>query len=258
MNAVTIRLTDVDDRVWRRIKSISEEVQRVEMIALGIAEPQLLALEPPERLGPDAQQPVRPLSQDENPRLTPLVRSTYLQRKRSHITSLLQRAPSRPFLRYRLPTPLSALIEATTDKWGPRRYPISTKPLYTTDDTDLSRPLPTPSSPERPRKKRRKEDKPEVTFEMPVSLDALDERVAEGAMRGTTKRERGRGAPKAGEGKRKAGARAVAGRVCEGCAGVGLKVWRRGPGGKGTCELLVSRRITKAHRYGASVLSLWG
>ncbi|CAD6572237.1 MAG: hypothetical protein TREMPRED_000482 [Tremellales sp. Tagirdzhanova-0007] len=83
------------------------------------------------------------------------------------------------------------------------------------------------------KKKRRMEGEPEVTFELPVSLDALDERVAEGAMRGVTKRGRGRGG-KADGSPRKRVERGPPDRACEGCGRIGLKVWRQGPGGKRT------------------------
>jgi hypothetical protein len=70
-----------------------------------------------------------------------------------------------------------------------------------------------------------------VTFEMPVSLDALDERVEAGAARGLSKRGRAKGAAVV-----RKFPRGTAGALCEGCARRGLKVWRRGPNGRGTRE----------------------
>jgi len=251
LHAVTIRLSDINDRVWRRVKWIMEEVERAEMAADGETEPKLPAADSTPTIGNSADfaQPALSASASTDPsrppsaKVIPLPRSTYLHKKRSRFQSLLRRVPPRPFLRYRLPQPIPSLIEATSDKWAPRPYPISTKPLYTTDDADLQLHLPlppTPSSPGTSKKRRRKEDEPEVTFEMPVSLDALDERVAEGAMRSLGARGRGRGRGRGGgggkvdDGRRRYGKRAVPGRVCEGCGGEGLKIWRRGPGGKGT------------------------
>ena len=247
LHAVTIRLNDVDDRAWRRMKSVMEEVERVDMVSLGEAEPELLVIEytsaptpgiqtgeAPGIASVPASQAVLPSAPRPGPtKITPLLRSTYIQRKRSRFQALLRRIPPRPFLRYRLPSPLPSLVEATSDKWALRPYPISTKP---TDETDLPLPAPTPSSPEMSKKKRRKEEEPEVTFEMPVSLDALAERVAEGARKGLGKKGRGRGVGTDENGRRTHAKRSLPGRICEGCGKEGRKVWRRGPGGKGTRE----------------------
>ena len=252
LHAVTIRLEGLNDRIWRRMQYVTEEVERVEMITLGEAEPDLLdegtkysaeiSIVPPSASAPNpvSNIPTGPPNPSRSPmtRLPALLRSTFLQRKRSRFQSLLKRAPPRPFLRYRLPTVLPSLVEATSDRWVPRSYPLSTKPLYSTDGADLALPLPITAFAdlEGSKKRRRNEIEPEVTFEMPVSLDALDERVAEGAMREMSKGKRGRGKGNADDGRKRSTKRIVPGRVCEGCAGHGLKVWRRGPGGKGTRE----------------------
>ncbi|CAK9786214.1 unnamed protein product [Cutaneotrichosporon oleaginosum] len=170
------------------------------------------------------------------PPLPPLVRETWLARKKSLFTDLLARVGLRRFPRFRIETTNSTLVDFTTDKWAPRPYHLTTRPLYARDaDSDDELPVvprrvelsPSPDL-EGHTKKRRKEVSA-VTFEMPVSLDALDERVEAGAARGLSKRGRAKGAAVV-----RKFPRGTAGAPCEGCARRGLKVWRRGPNGRGT------------------------
>ncbi|WVR05973.1 hypothetical protein IAU60_003001 [Kwoniella sp. DSM 27419] len=178
-----------------------------------------------------------------------VLRDVYMDRKKSYFSSLLSRVPARAFLRSRVsPPPPQELVEATTDKWAPRPYPISTKPLYmpyADDEGDEAGPREIELSPE-PKGKKRKAAEETVTFEMPVSLDSLDERVEEGAKRAIGRRGRGgrvsfararnsaTAMEGAEEGRKKKGKRGTEKGTCEGCAREGIKVWRRGPGGRGT------------------------
>ena len=249
VHPVTIRLGEIDDRAWRRIKHVLDEVERTEMVTLGVTRSASIRAEsatpievPSDPNNSDLSKsaalqtaPVPLFSAPFKPGFHP--RSIYTQRKRSYFKNLLLRNPRRRFLRQRLPSPLLSLIEATSDRWAARPYPISTKALYTTDGGYAVPTLPVPNSPEPLKKKRRVEGEPEVTFELPVSLDALDERVAEGAMRGLTKRGRGRGG-RTDSTKRKYAERAPLDRACEGCGRVGRKLWRPGPGGKRTRQLI--------------------
>ena len=247
LQAVTIRLEDVDDRIWRRMKAIMAEVERSELKALAESEP--ASIRAPEA-GRNAKDPVLldpsstsasesmkhnvlPSPQTLTLEQVSQLRSIYFKRKCENFQRLLLRVPLRAFLSFRLPSVLPALAEASTDRWTLRPYPISTKPLYETDHTDGAHAPSVSIHPDMSRKRRRKEEEPEVTFEMPVSLDALDEKVAEGARRSVSKRGRGRGRGVLDAGKRKPRKSAL-GRICQGCGREDVKVWRRGPGGKGT------------------------
>ncbi|WWD17789.1 hypothetical protein CI109_102231 [Kwoniella shandongensis] len=262
VQALTIRLSGIDDAVWKKIKGVMEEVERVDMEVMAKDDPELVKDEEdkPEFLTSTSGQVITPVRQDGQaaPQITPVVappslppglfglstrvleviRPIYLAKKKALFSSLLKRVPPRTFLTTRLPPPPPPeLVDATTDKWAPRPYPISTKPLYTVeaDDQDDEGPAaeiqlsPEPSS--KGKKRKAGETEPEVMFEMPVSLEALDERVEEGAKKGLgRKNARGSGA---GPIKRKT-KRGVEKGICEGCAREGIKVWRRGPTGKGT------------------------
>ncbi|BEI87904.1 uncharacterized protein CcaverHIS019_0106220 [Cutaneotrichosporon cavernicola] len=170
------------------------------------------------------------------PALPPLVKETWLARKKSLLTSLLSRVGPRRFPRFRLETTISAMVDFTSDKWAPRPYHLTTRPLYARDvESDDEIPVAprrielSPSPDLEGHSKKRRKEVSAVTFEMPVSLDALDERVEAGAARGLSKRGRAKGAAIV-----RKFPRGTAGAMCEGCAKRGLKVWRRGPGGRGT------------------------
>lgn len=177
--------------------------------------------------------------------LPPVVRETWLARKKTAFHSLLTRVGQRRFPRFRLETTISTLVDFTADKWAPRPYHMTTRPLYARepspeeDEEGTAEPQRrvelelSPSPDLEGHTKRRKKEVSDVTFEMPVSLDALDERVEAGAARGLKRPRggRGRGVPIV-----RKFPRGTAGAQCEGCAKFGLKVWRRGPGGRGTRE----------------------
>jgi len=115
-------------------------------------------------------------------------------------------------------------VEATNDKWGPRAYPISTKALYNRDGDYDGQPISLESV--APKRGNKRAVEPDVTFEIPVSLDQLDEMVAENALKG----KKGKGM----DGRKRTGKRWVAGTVCEGCGRGDKRVWRSGPGGPRT------------------------
>lgn len=176
--------------------------------------------------------------------LAPEVRETWLSRKKEHFTSLLSRVGERVFPRFRVEETIPLITEATADKWALRPYHMTTRPLYTRDAGEEEEGEEfVPLSPELAASKRgRKEPEPTVTFEMPVSLDALDERVEAGAAVSLSRRGRGRGSAPVRKFRR-----GTAGAICEGCGKPGLKVWRRGPNGRGTREyslLRVCRELT--------------
>lgn len=214
-------------------------------------------LQTPVRNALPVRPPFRPLP---SPAELRLLNKIYDERKRDRFARLLKRVKPRSFLRFRVPQVDPVIRDALSDKWAPRPYPITTKPLYNPAEEDS-----TMDQPEMPDfeflepskgKKRKKDEQEEVfAYEMPVSLDALDELVEEGAARLTGgRRGRGRGggmrggrSARANDGpsveidengnvRRRYGKRSKPGAVCEGCAGQGLRVWRRGPGGKGTRE----------------------
>ena len=122
---------------------------------------------------------------------------------------------------------------------------MSTRPLYLTSpppegegegELEEEEIVPQP-------KRKRGQAEEEVMFEMPVSLDMLDERVEAGAKKSVNRRV---GKLKLGKLKepkltlsgrvKNVGKRSKPGMVCEGCARTDQKVWRKGPGGKGTRE----------------------
>ncbi|TYJ57547.1 hypothetical protein B9479_001629 [Cryptococcus floricola] len=228
LRVATIRLGEVDDNLWRRLKSIVEQVEREEMaqlVANGVI---------PRPPAPAAGQPTL------HPSSIATVRAAYKTHKTSIFSSLTPRTRApRKFLRMRLPSPPPALVDASVDRMAPRSYPISTKPLYHADETDgdQQRVSIIRLTPEIDlgdglgRKGKKKKAETQVEFEMPVSLEALDERVEAGAKKALGKRGRASGGEGARKEKQKRG---VEGGVCEGCAREGIKVWRRGPTGKGT------------------------
>ena len=246
VQAVTIRLEGLDDRAWARVKRIAEMVETAEMKAMGDDEPSLLE----QRTQPQSTTsatPQGPMTKPSfNPSLHPRLRRAYSDRRRARFERLLQRVPPRTFPKYRLVSARTDIIEGTTERWGPRPYPLSTKPLYLTSPPPEGegRMIEADFLPPPPKKKRNQIEEEQVMFEMPVSLDQLDERVEQGARRSVSKRGGKLGRPRKLEdpNKKRYGKRYVMGRICEGCGGEGLKVWRRGPGGKGTCELDVRSR----------------
>jgi hypothetical protein len=123
--------------------------------------------------------------------------------------------------------PRPDIIDATTDKWAPKPYHISTKALGNRENDYDDQVIPLASETQ-PKKGNKKALEPEVTFEMPVSLDQLDEMVAENALKG----KRGKGE----DGRKGKGRRWVPGTICQGCGLANKRVWRSGPGGKSTCE----------------------
>lgn len=154
--------------------------------------------------------------------------AAYNELRRVRFEALLARVPARRFLQIKA-DPDSAVIEAMTDKWALRPYQMSNRAHVEEPEERIA-----------PPPKKRKEVEPAVTFEMPVSFDALDERLEEGVFatgrRGRASgRGRGGGRRLDGQPKKHRGA----GRTdvpCEGCGLEGLKVWRRGPGGATTCK----------------------
>lgn len=267
LQPMTIRLSGMDDHAWSRMKQIVDIVEMAELEVLGRKEPELLVVPevtglPAANSAPPHTSQLPPSSQPPHPLALQQVRETYLTRKKARFARLLGRVPSRSFLRLRTERADPALAEALSDKWAPRPYTITTKSLYTRspppdDGPELA--YANPYSPEKPAKKRKSNaNEPAVAFEMPVSLDALDERVEEGA-KFAVGRRRGRpsgdkaprksgagrppksrasvGGENGEEGSKKLGSRSKAGAICEGCASTSVKVWRKGPGGKGTCEL---------------------
>ncbi|ORY33713.1 hypothetical protein BCR39DRAFT_518739 [Naematelia encephala] len=230
LQPITIRLSEVEDRVWWRMKSVMNAVDFWEQRHLADDEPDLQSDVPGPT--PDPQTTSVPPVLRFDPSKHARLREVLGERKRRRFEALVSRVPPRRFLRTRLPDVPKDIIDASTDRWAPRPYPISTKPLYTRspppEDEEVPVRLP---SPDMSKKRKRGEAEEEVMFEMPVSLDQLDERVEEGAMRGMPGRKRG-GAVK------KVNKRGEAGRTCEGCARNDVKVWRRGPGGRGTlCQV---------------------
>jgi hypothetical protein len=197
IQAVTVTLEGLDDAAWKSMKTVMEEAEHADM-----------------------------KSADE-----------YRALRKERFTALLKRVPPRRFLQTRTHAIDPAITDAMTDKYALRPYRMSN----TAHTDDIEKP---PSPP-----RKRKALEPEVTFEMPVSFDELDELVEEGAHLVGSKR--GRGGAKA-RGRARGNGRKVDGRStrvfvtpcrvgfpCEGCGTMGTsknKVWRRGPGGRGTCE----------------------
>ncbi|KAK8866013.1 hypothetical protein IAR55_001164 [Kwoniella newhampshirensis] len=257
---LTIRLSGIEDGVWKKMKNLMYEVEKVEMETMMKNEPELLeglegqlqvvdtvsgAFETPSQreeqsispnitVSPSVASPSTPTAL--HVKVLETLRPAYLAKKKSLFSSLLTRVTARSFLTTRLPPPPPPeLVEATTDKWAPRPYPISTKPLYTVEADEEGEEggavHEIQLSPEPKGKKKKAGEEGEVMFEMPVSLEALDERVEEGAKKGLGRKgARGTGAAPV---KRKT-KRGVEKGICEGCARENIKVWRRGPTGKGT------------------------
>ncbi|WVO12989.1 hypothetical protein L204_100598 [Cryptococcus depauperatus] len=232
LNAVTVRLGEIDDNLWRRIKTIMSTVERTEIKSLADAGKLLL----PKILAASEDE----LVSKAHPADNPVVKAAYLKYKQNLFSLLTPRARRpRRFLRTRLSSPPSDLIDATFDRMGPKPYPVSTKPLYHVEEVDVDDSLaPVRLSPELNlgdglgrRKKKGKEET--VTFEMPLSLTALDERVEAGAKKVLGKRGRKSGGG-SDDRKKEKQKRPYARGICEGCAKEGIKVWRRGPNGKGT------------------------
>lgn len=225
VHAVTIRLSDVTEHTWQRLKTINGMATNAEMKSLSEYSPQLMpSTETPPAGGfPGSEASAIP------PRLSPFLPSPelrfgYTARKKTFFRRMLARVPTRKFLQYRLPDYRADIVEATTDKWGPRAYPISTKALYNRDGDYDGQPI--TLSPVAPKRGNKRVAEPDVTFELPVSLDQLDEMVAENALKG----KKGKGM----DGRKRTGKRWVAGTVCEGCGRGDKRVWRSGPGGTRT------------------------
>ena len=229
LQPVTIRLSGIDDKVWHQMKSIISVVEQADVQAIALQETATSARKE------ESQAPT--MDAASLAAALPKSRETWGERRRARFRDLLRRVPSRKFLRMRVDVPPSDILEATSDRFALRPYPLSTKALYSASPPpDDALGVPITLSPELSASKR-KGPEPTITFEMPVSLDYLDERVEEGA-RGLTKKAAKKGEALKADGTpdlRKRGLkRGVAGRLCEGCAREGLKVWRMGPGGPST------------------------
>jgi len=257
VRAVTIRLEGVDDAAWNKMRWVMDHIDGVEMKALGVARPDLLETSvtgpaTAETAAPAAANaanaanvapagtPTRPpIPKPFDPSLHPRLRKAYDEYRQHRIERLLQRVPSRTFPKFRLPGPRTDIKDAMADRWAPRKYPMSTRPLYLTSPPPEGAEYEEEEVVPQPKRKRGQAEE-EVMFEMPVSLDMLDERVEAGAKKSVNRRvgklKLGKNKPQ-GEGRVKnVGKRSKPGMVCEGCARTDQKVWRKGPGGKGTCE----------------------
>ncbi|WVW82399.1 hypothetical protein I302_104406 [Kwoniella bestiolae CBS 10118] len=287
LQPVTIRLTDISDEVWKKMRDLMEVTERHEIELMFRKEPGFFdgvdleneqptqARQSPSTI-PDNHPPVPPTpSRGLSSKILASLRPTYLARKISLFNALLQRVPGRSFLTRRLPPPPpDEIVEATSDKWAARPYPISTKPLYLPGGEDnqdeegemqgreieLSPP---------PNNKKKKGEEEKITFELPVSYDLLDEQVERGVRRellnpkGRRGRRKSLGLGRAGGGneeglgeKKVREKRGVQNGVCEGCGRVGIKVWRRGPGGRGTLcnacgDLFVAKQLPPLKKPGA-------
>jgi hypothetical protein len=225
VQAITIRLEHVSDHTWQRLKTINGMVTTAEMKALSEQSPHLMD-KVDFHSEPNVTSPVVPTVPVQF-QPTARLREEYTERKRNLFRRLLKRVPPRRFLRYRIETPRPDIIDATTDKWAPKPYHISTKALGNRENDYDDQVIPLASETQ-PKKGNKKALEPEVTFEMPVSLDQLDEMVAENALKG----KRGKGE----DGRKGKGRRWVPGTICQGCGLANKRVWRSGPGGKSTCE----------------------
>jgi len=277
VRAVTIRLEGVDDTAWTKMRWVMDHIDGVEMKALGAARPDLLEASVtapasptppapvPTSTGGTSSAPARtpapvpdstpiptatpsaprpPVPKPFDPTLHPRLRKAYDEYRRIRVQGLLARVASRTFPKYRLPA-RTDIKDALSDRWAPRKYPMSTRPLYLTSpppegegegELEEEEIVPQP-------KRKRGQAEEEVMFEMPVSLDMLDERVEAGAKKSVNRRV---GKLKLGKLKepkltlsgrvKNVGKRSKPGMVCEGCARTDQKVWRKGPGGKGTRE----------------------
>ncbi|KAK4686268.1 hypothetical protein P7C73_g3863, partial [Tremellales sp. Uapishka_1] len=205
LHPITLKLGDVSDRTWYKIRTVMELIDREELKVL--AEEEKESLLP----APDGE------AKDKLMQTIARLREMLAQRKKEtfkHLASIMGQTavPPRKFLRYRVEDAPSDIQEATADRFAPRPYVLSTK--Y------QSAPSPPPED-LAPQPKKRRVEEPTVTFEMPMSFDELDQNVEKSALGKVAKTKR-------------VGKRGRDGRTCEGCAGTMLKVWRRGPGGKGT------------------------
>jgi len=226
VHAVTIRLSDVTEHTWQRLKTINGMATTAEMKSLSEHSPHLMPATdtPPPPAGPSGSQAASIPPRLPSFQPTPELRYEYTARKKTFFRKMLARVPARKFLQYRLPDYRPDIVEATTDKWGPRPYPISTKAQYNRDGDYDGQPI--TLSPVAPKRGNKRVAEPDVTFELPVSLDQLDEMVAENALKG----KKGKGM----DGRKRTGKRWVAGTVCEGCGRGDKRVWRSGPGGTRT------------------------
>ena len=106
---------------------------------------------------------------------------------------------------------------------------MSTRPLYLTSpppDADHTyEDVPQP-------KRKRGQAEEDVMFEMPVSLDMLDQHVEQGAKKSVNRRVGKLRMEKPN--KKRHGKRYVMGTTCEGCGNNTIRVWRMGPNGPKT------------------------
>lgn len=236
VHAVTIRLSDVTDQTWQRLKTINGMVTTAELKTLSEHSPELMPkMDAPTSSTssphPESQVPSVPTSAGPAPprppfQPSPELQADYAARKKAFFRKMLSRVPARKFLRYRLGESRPNLVDATTDKWGPKSYPISTKALSNRDVDYDGQPIPL-SPTLQPKRGNKRAPEPDVTFELPVSLDQLDAMVADHASKG----KKGKGL----DGRKRHGKRWVAGAICEGCARTDKSIWRSGPGGPRTC-----------------------
>ncbi|WRT64243.1 uncharacterized protein IL334_001174 [Kwoniella shivajii] len=311
---VTIRLMGITDEVWKRMKQVVDTVEKNEIEAMVKVEPELLngldqeTLDDNKRRNqdipfpsnsaalidkgevnqdglPNGKSPLSitpqlPVALTKSPRLSSKalasLKSVYLSRKTAHFTSLLKRVPPRSFLQTRVAPPRSSeLVDATTDKWAPRPYPMSTKPLFVTNDDenddgnengdDVRLEIEFSPEPNNGKSNKKKGGDSKVTFEMPVSYDKLDEKIEQGVLQNLNKRKytRSKKNDKDGDGnvevkekKKKKGKRGTQHGICEGCGKENIKVWRRGPTGRGTLcspcgDLFVAKKLGPLKRPGA-------
>ncbi|KAL7424790.1 hypothetical protein Q5752_000474 [Cryptotrichosporon argae] len=259
--AITIRLEGVDDRVWRWIKAVMDEVERAELVELSRERPELLRellldggestiASPAKDAAGDtsaatatvpsasAQSPLSSATGSASgssavvtspaaptaakPPFLSRLRAAYADLKRTYLSALAARAPPLRFPHFRLAAPIPAIADVLTDKWAPRLISLSTRPLVKASEVEVEGDGEVEYDyVEEPAPKRRKGQDEDVAYEMPDDLGALDERVEAGVQRG----------PKRGKAKVPRGEK---GAVCEGCARNDVKVWRRGPGGAST------------------------
>ncbi|WWC58464.1 uncharacterized protein I303_101006 [Kwoniella dejecticola CBS 10117] len=298
LQPITMRLKDIDDKAWARIRDVIEITEKSEIERMFNHDPALLdgvdldnqggvagAAQSDQTQTPATLIPERPTFPETalasrqsggrglSIKAISYLRPTYISRKASAFTQLLKRVPPRSFLQTRVAEPMQEIIDATTDKWAPRPYPISTKPLYQPDendydDEDTMRAREIEFSPP-PNKKTKKGEESAVTFEVPVSYDLLDEKVAEGVkndllnVRGAGRigRKYTKRASTGADGDKPKrvgikGKRGVQNGICEGCGMENVKVWRRGPTGRGTLchpcgDLFLAGQLPPLKRPGA-------
>jgi hypothetical protein len=248
----------VTEQTWQRLKTINGMVTTAELKTLGEHNPSLMpkaeSPEPPSSTIPHhpvSQTPSMPTPPGPTPprpsfQPSPELQADYAARKKAFFRRMLSRVPTRKFLRYRLGEPRPDLVDATTDKWGPKAYPISTKALHNRDVDYDGQPMPISPHLQAKRGSKRAPE-PDVTFELPVSLDQLDAMVADNASKG----KKGKGL----DGRKRHGKRWVAGAVCEGCARADKSIWRSGPSGPRSCTCQVTCTMIFTDIY--SVQLLW-